>query len=187
VLLVIGLAFAGCGAGRDAWPGCNFDRPGIVARLASHPLVRLERTMCLGWCPAYAVEIDIDGVVTYEGRDYVMTQGLATGELTDDRLRSLRATVLRSRQTQMPHEQCACGCVTDVPYVKLTTWAQGVPREVHYDEGCEQTPPAIQALEHEIDRVVDIERWIGTGQAREACFVQHRDCETLVGVPEATP
>jgi hypothetical protein len=135
----------------------------------------------------YAVEIDIDGVVTYQGRDYVMTQGSATGELTDDRLRSLRGAVLRSRQAQMPQEQCACGCVTDVPYVELTTWDKGVPRTVHYDEGCELVPPEIQALEREIDRVVDIERWIGTREARDACFVQQRDCDSLVGVPEPTP
>ena len=135
----------------------------------------------------YAVEIDIDGGVTYQGRDYVMTQGRATGELTDDRLRSLRGAVLRSRQVRMPQEECACGCVTDVTYVKLTTWDKGVARTVHYDEGCEQVPPAIQALEREIDRVVDIERWIGTREARETCFVQHRDCESLVGIPEPTP
>jgi hypothetical protein len=77
--------------------------------------------------------------------------------------------------------------VTDVPYVELTTWDHGVPRTVRYDEGCEQLPSAIQALEREIDRVVDIERWIGTHEARQACFVQKRDCESLVGVPEATP
>jgi hypothetical protein len=135
----------------------------------------------------YAVEIDIDGGVTYQGRDYVMTEGSATGELTDDRLRSLRGAVLRSRQVQMPQEQCACGYVTDVPYVELTTWDKGVPRTVHYDEGCELVPHAIQALEREIDRVVDIERWIGTREAREACFVQQRDCDALVGVPEPTP
>ena len=143
--------------------------------------------MCLGWCPVYVVEIDIDGVVTYQGRDYVMTQGPATGELTDNKLRSLREAVVRSRQVQMPREQCACGCVTDAPYVELTTWDKGVPRAVHYDEGCEQVPPAIQALEREIDRVVDIARWIGTREARKACFVQRRDCESLVGVPEPTP
>lgn len=155
--------------------------------MASHPLARLERTLCLGWCPVYAVEIDIDGQVAYKGRDFVMTQGAATGELSDDRLRSLRAAVLRFRQVQMPQEQCACGCVTDVPYVELTTWDKGVPRTVHYDEGCEQVPPAIQALEGEIDRVVDIERWIGTREAQEACFVQQRNCESLVGVPEPAP
>jgi len=186
-LLVIGLGLMGCAGARDGGIACNFNRPGIAARLASHTLARLERTGCFGWCPEYVVEIDIDGDVTYFGRDNVMTQGPASERLSSGRLRSLRDAVLRSRQVEMPEEQCACGCVTDVPYVELTTWDKEVPRISYYDAGCEQAPPAIRVLENEIDRVVGIERWIGTRAAREVCFVEHRDCESLVGVPEPTP
>jgi hypothetical protein len=103
-LLMIALGYTGCATTGDRWPGCDFNRPGIVARIASHPLARLERTLCLGWCPVYAVEIDIDGQVAYKGRDFVMTQGTANGELSDDGLQSLRGAVLRSRQAQMPQE-----------------------------------------------------------------------------------
>jgi hypothetical protein len=185
--LLIALVFAGCAAAGDAGPGCNFDRGGIVARIASHALARLERTGYLGWCPEYAVEIDVHGDVTYLGRDNVMTQGPATGLLSADHLQSLREAVRRSRDVEMPQEECACGCMTDVPYVELTTWDKEVPRAVSYDEGCEHAPAAIRALELEIDRVVGIERWIGTHAARRACFVEHRDCDSLVGIPEPTP
>jgi hypothetical protein len=186
-LLVVGLALTGCAGARDAGIVCDFNRPGIAARLASHTLARLQRTGCLGWCPEYVVAIDVDGEVTYLGRHNVMTQGPATDRLSADQLRSLREAVLRSRQVEMPQEQCTCGCVSDAPDVELTTWEKEVPRTVRYDEGCEQAPPAIRMLEIEIDRVVGIERWIGTHAARKACFVEHRDCESLVGVPEATP
>ena len=186
-LLVVGLALTGCACARDTGIACDFNRPGIAARLASHTLARLQRTGCYGWCPEYVVAIDVDGEVTSVGRDNVMTQGPATNRLSADQLRSLREAVLRARQVEMPQEQCACGCVTDAPYVELTTWGKEVPRTVSYDEGCEHAPQAIHALELEIDRVVRIERWIGTRAAREACFVKHRDCETLVGVPEPTP
>jgi hypothetical protein len=156
----------------------------MVARMASHPLVRLERTGCYGWCPVYVVEIDIDGDVTYLGRDNVMTIGPAKGQLSPDELRSLREAITLSGQAQMPPEECACGCVADAPDVELTTWVKEVPRTVRYDKGCERAPPAIHQLELAVDGVVGIEHWIGTGAARHACFVEQRDCGALVGVPE---
>jgi hypothetical protein len=65
---------------------CDFNRPAIVARLATHPLARLERTGCFGWCPEYALEIDIYGAVTYVGRNNVMTVGQAIGQVSADQL-----------------------------------------------------------------------------------------------------
>ena len=40
-------------------------------------LARLERTPCYGYCPSYSVEITRSGQVRYEGRDCVLTKGLA--------------------------------------------------------------------------------------------------------------
>jgi len=138
-------------------------------------------------CPSYTVEVDIYGGMSYLGGDNVMTHGPASGSLSADALRSLRDAVLRARETRMPPEECACGCVSDPPYVELTTWEKQVPRTVSYDEGCERVPPAIRALELEIDRAVGIERWIGTPEARRACFEEKRDCDALVGIPEPSP
>jgi hypothetical protein len=185
--LVLGFAGVGCASARDTMPGCDFNRPAAVALMASHPLARLVRTICYGRCPEYAVEIDIDGEVTYRGGNYVMTAGLATSRLSVDDLRSLRQAVVRARQAELPRDQCACGCVTDSPYVELTTWDKGLERTYSYDQGCERAPSAMRALELEVDRVVGIERWIGTEAAREACFVEERDCRSLKGVPEPTP
>jgi hypothetical protein len=185
--LVLGLAGVGCASARDTMPGCDFNRPAAVALMANHPLARLVRTICYGPCPQYVVEIDIEGEVTYRGGNYVMTAGLANSRLSVDALRSLREAVVRARQAEMPHDQCACGCVTDAPYVELTTWDKGLERTYSYDQGCERAPPAMRALELEVDRVVGIERWIGTEAAREACFVEERDCRSLKGVPEPTP
>ena len=168
-------------------PGCDLHRPGAVALVASHPLARLERTICFGWCPEYVVEIDSDGKLTYRGGDNVMTVGLATGHLSADQLKSLREATARARQAEMPHEECACGCMTDVLFVELTTWDNGVARTISYDQGCKRAPDAIRGLEKEIDRVVGIERWIGTEAARKACFEERRDCRSLTGVPEPTP
>ena len=64
-----------------------------------------------------------------------------------------------------------------------------MPREVDYAPECTATPPALRVLEQEIDRAVGIERWIGTNDARRACFVEKTDCASFVGIeaPPATP
>jgi hypothetical protein len=156
----------------------------MVARLADHTLVRLRRTGCYGWCPEYVVEVGSGGEVTYVGGNNVMTIGPATDELSLDSLRKLDQTVNRAKQAQMPRAECACDCTADAPSVELTTWERQVPRTVVYDRGCEQVPPPIRALELEVDRVVGIQRWIGTEDERRACFEEKRDCKSLVGVPE---
>ncbi len=150
--------------------------------MVSQPLVRLKRTGCYGWCPEYEVDIDSHGKVTYEGRKHVMTQGTVTEQLSDERLRELREAVVRSWGVEMPSEECACGCSSDSPEVEITTWRTGASETLAYDQGCEKAPAALHALELEIDRVVDIERWIGTTAARRACFVDSSDCSTFVGI-----
>lgn len=185
-LLALWLICAGCAA-RDQLPACDFNWPGMVARMADHALVRMRRTSCYGWCPDYVVEIDITGGVLYVGGDNVMTHGPATGELSSEALESLSAAVVLARRAEMPRAECACGCVTDVSFVELTTWEKGVPRIAYYDRGCEQLPLPIKALESEIDRAVTIERWIGTPESRRACFKEKRDCSSLVGIPEPVP
>jgi hypothetical protein len=185
-VVAVCVIFAGC-AGRDQLPGCDFNRPGMVARMADHTLVRMRRTPCYGWCPDYAVEIDVNGGVLYVGGDNVMTHGPANAQLSPEVLESLRAAVVRARRAKMPHAECACGCVADAPSVELTTWENEVPQIAYYDQGCEQLPLAIKALESEIDRAVAVERWIGTPEARRACFKEKRDCNSLVGIPEPVP
>ena len=165
-LLALGLICAGCAGGRNQLPGCDFRRSGLVARMADHTLVRLRRSSCYGWCPEYAVEVDISGGVHYVGGSNVMTHGPATWEMSAETLQSLRRAVLLAWRTEMPHAECACGCVTDVPCVELTTWEKEAPWTVYYDQGCEGLPPAIQALELEVDRAVAINRWMDCGSAQ---------------------
>lgn len=183
VVVFVGLACVGCLRSGAAGSGGDVNRAGIVEPMVSQPLVRLKRTGCYGWCSEYEVAIDSQGRVTYEGGKHVMTQGTVTEQLSAERLRGLREAVVRSWGVEMPRGECALGCCSsDSPDVVITTWGTGVPRTVVYERGCEKTPAALQALELEIDRVVDIERWIGTDAARRACFVDKNDCSSFVGI-----
>lgn len=160
---------------------------------ASRPLVRLRRTECLGWCPVYDVAIDDRGAVSYLGRDNVMTVGPAGGQLSAQELRSLQAAVSNARRAELPPGKCVCDCTADAPGVELTIsggdmpgrGAGSAPRAVYYDEGCDKVPAAMRQLELDIDRAVQIERWIGTPAVRRACFLDHRDCPSFVGASDS--
>jgi hypothetical protein len=178
--LVLALAFLACAHGDK-----TFERgTGGVQATAQRPLIRLARAgACLGACPTYSVEVDIDGRVTYVGVANVMTVGGATGQLSSEALVQLRGAIGKASHAKVPTERCACGCVTDAPDVTLTTWEKDVPKTVTYDEGCERAPRAVRTLEAAVDEAVSVEHWIGTIQQRRLCFEEQRDCSAVVAVP----
>src|SRR5438874_5211600 len=53
--------------------------------------ITLERTVWFGTCPSYKLTISSDGTVTFEGRQYTKTKGLATGHITANDFRNLVA------------------------------------------------------------------------------------------------
>jgi len=184
---VSALASTGCATVNDHKPrDRNSDHAGAGASIASHPFVRMQRSgTCWGPCPDYKVDIDDEGKVSYLGGNYVMTHGPATGRVSSYGLGRLRDAIAELRRVEIPRGPCWCGCPTDTSSVALTTWNEGVPRTVSYDEGCKRVPAPLHQLELEIDRAA--ERWVGTHEARDACFVEQRDCTALVGWPEPSP
>jgi hypothetical protein len=131
--LILSLVVLTCACAHGDKP---FDRG--AAGTATLPLIRLARTgKCLGSCPTYSVDVDVDGRVRYWGGANVMTVGPATGQLTPEALLQLRSAIGRASHVKMPRERCACGCVADAFDVNLTTWDKGTPTTVTYDDGCE--------------------------------------------------
>jgi hypothetical protein len=179
-MLLLMLAFVACSSTKE---GKAFDRGAGFAPPVAPPLIKLARGACLGSCPTYSVEVDVDGGVTYAGVIYVKTIGPATGRLSPDALRQLRGLMTKASQAKFPADRCACGCVKDAPTVNLTTWPKGVSKTVSYDEGCERAPHAVRVLEGAVDDLVGIEQWIGTIQQRRLCFEEERDCSEF-GTPE---
>jgi hypothetical protein len=180
---LLAVALVACTAAKEGKP---FDRGAGFVPPKPAPLIRLERAgtgACPGKCPAYSVEVDVDGGVAYVGVVNVKTIGPATGHVGPESLQQLRGLMAKARQTKFPADRCACGCVANAPTVKLTTWDKAAPKTVAYDEGCERTPHAIRVLEAGVDDLVAIEQWIGTIQQRRLCFEEQRDCSGF-GKPE---
>ena len=151
--------------------GCATRTPTLAARslpAPAAPLVSLERERCFGWCPAYRIDIDVDGRVRYEGRGHVCKDE-ASDRLTAAKLAALRAAIARSSFATTPEHCCDCP-VSDSPTITITV-SDPPPAKTIVDAGdsCPGAPLTISKLADDIDAIVDIERWIGTDEERTHC------------------
>src|SRR5690349_11943155 len=83
--------------------------------------IRLTRTRCFGVCPAYEVEIDAKGAVTYTGRDFVRVTGRHTATIPRAAVAALAAHVERIGFFALKDKYSAP--ITDMPttYVSVTS------------------------------------------------------------------
>jgi len=125
------------------------------------PLATLERTPCFGFCPVYKVTIFRDGIVEYEGVRFVKTVGTATGRISARRLARVRALFERNGYFQFA-DSYQNYSVTDLPSA-ITSYSPGGGRfkTVNHYLGDRSAPRALTEIEDGIDRIVDIEQWIG--------------------------
>lgn len=131
---------------------------------APHDLIAtLERQECYGWCPIYKISIYRDGAVEYHGESFVKVKGDAKTELTDVQLAELEhafeAAHYMTLADTYTHEDA-----TDSPTV-LTSYRN---KHIAHYHGDYHAPRELGELEQEIDRIVGIERWIGTATERDA-------------------
>ena len=154
--------------------GCSTRTPAPTARSppaqpAPARLVSLERERCFGWCPAYRLDIYVNGTVLYEGHAHVCKDE-ASDRLTSAKLAALRAAITRSNFATTPEHCCDCP-VSDSPTTTITV-SDPPPAKTIVDAGspCPDAPLTISKLADDIDAIVDIERWIGTNEERENCW-----------------
>lgn len=126
----------------------------------------LQRTICFGWCPAYTVSIYRDGVIEYNGTDYVKTKGKATGVLSQDKVDAIDKLFATAHYFDFKDSYTHYE-VTDNPSA-ITSWHRGgkVKTIEHY-YGDKHAPQALTRLEEDLDKLIGIERWIGTHDERE--------------------
>ena len=130
--------------------------------------VGLDRDICFGTCPAYKIEIDRDGAVRYTGRADVCEPGPISGRLSDDQMNKLRTAISTSGFAAIPEHCCDCP-VSDTPTITLTVGDPPPLKTVVDSYGCEGGTTPVEALADTIDRIVGIERWIGTKEERKNC------------------
>ncbi len=126
----------------------------------------LQRTACFGWCPVYQITVLSDGTMKYVGTNFVKQTGERTVKLTPAQLASLRAAFGKadyfSFADRYEHRQ-----VTDNPST-FTSYSDGTrQKSVSHYHGDHSAPEALGKLEDEIDRIVQIDRLIGTRAERE--------------------
>jgi hypothetical protein len=157
-------------AGCAAKTGTPALESSVAAAPVRPPLVSLQRDRCIGWCPAYRVDIDVDGAVRYEGRGNVCRDE-ASDRLTPWKLEALREAITRSNFANL-REHC-CDCPVNDNATTTITVSDPPPAKTVVDAAypCPGAPLSISKLADEIDEIVDIERWIGTDEERRTrCF-----------------
>jgi hypothetical protein len=162
--LVAGLAGAACASTPPPEPLSNVS-PAPVHDHA--PLATLERTDCFGTCPVYKVTVFRDGTIEYLGTRYVKVTGKALGQLTETQVDRLEDLFLKYQYLQLKTRYHGSH-VTDMPSVNTSyTPAGGTAKVVQHYLGAEDVPVALNRIERTIDKLVHVERWIGTEAERE--------------------
>ena len=121
--------------------------------------ITLERTRCFGFCPDYTVSINQDGLVRYEGRNFVNVRGVQTRQIPVADVNALLARFDAVNFNSLRNEYRAG--ITDIPSYTLTLERNGVRKSV-LDYGGTRVglPESVRALEDEIDRVAGTEEWV---------------------------
>lgn len=121
--------------------------------------IRLERTACLGTCPVYSVEIDGDGVVTYDGLKCVAAKGPRVGRITREQVRAIFAAF---KQADFFSLRYAYNENTmDAPGTEMTLAYDAWRMSVRDAVDTEGLPPDAAKLPDTIDRAADTAAWIG--------------------------
>jgi Domain of unknown function (DUF6438) len=162
--------------GVDAWVLANPPAPGGPLPSGEHLLLTLERTICFGDCPIYALHVYDDGVVVWNGKSHVVATGerrttvdkatvdalvkaFADAQFFDrDSSGKLRPPPCKEENgMHCPVYGFTSGC-TDTSHAITTYQRSG--RSQTLDNGhCKDGNP-ISELERKIDELVGTKRWI---------------------------
>jgi hypothetical protein len=143
----------------------------LVAACATQPVseigeVTLERTTCFGLCPAYTVTIAPNGAVTYIGGRYTRISGERHARADHAAVVDLHHRILAADFFNLQDEYRTT--VSDLPDYIVTVERGGITKRVlDYGGLAAAMPPAVRAIEEEIDGIAGTERWVG-GAAAEA-------------------
>jgi len=134
---------------------------------ASDDQITLERTACFGSCPMYTLTIKSDGSVTFDGKRFTKTTGIATGKISQSDFRALVAEFVNIYYFSLPDaytpgtKECPQR-ITDMPSANTSIRLNGRAKTVAHYYGCGTEGPLarLTALENKIDEVAGTQKWI---------------------------
>lgn len=160
--LLVGMTFlSGCSLfGSDSKPSGNEATAGM-----QFDSVILQRLGCVsGGCPAYRLQIDLDGNVHYRGDANVAVHGKQTAQADPAALRQLRRLLqdpdliwLKDRYTP-GHSDCGAWSMNDGA-VTLDIQAARLSKHIDHYLGCHGAPALLNRIEEAIDRAAAVGRW----------------------------
>lgn len=136
-------------------------------------VITLERTMCFGSCPAYSLTIYGNGIGVYEGKFFVMVEGIQEFKLTKKQISLLVEAFEEAEYFSL--EDYYSIAVTDMPSVTTSITFQGKSKLVYHYAWCidyetvtipegqprDAAPQALCALEDRIDEIINVTQWTG--------------------------
>lgn len=147
--------------------------------------VRMERMGCYGQCPIYILDVRPDGLVTFDGKGYTKTIGVADTRISQEQLQELISAVRESDFFGFndSYQTEADGCPTistDMPTVILRVRLGDREKTVAHYHGCLEIPESqpvepgkvrraeelqpypkkLTALEDRIDEILASKQWV---------------------------
>lgn len=161
--LIFLAAIAACGkttaADQPPPPPPLPESPAVSATASAALEIRLERRGCYVLCPVYTVTLASDGVVTYEGSEFVGTKGRRTRQIPRAEVEALAKKLESEGFFTMSWKDPCKDVVYDLAKADVTLVAGGRSRTIFHDHGNRCVPEKLIALEDEIDRVARVEEW----------------------------
>jgi hypothetical protein len=127
--------------------------------------ITLERSLCLGDCPSYAVQIAGDGRVFWRGGQCVAEKGERKARIAPAEVQALVGKFRDAGYFDLKDRYAAA--ITDQPTYRTSIRFDGRSKSVSdYAGAMAGMPKAVTALEDAIDKAAGTARWIGR---RGAC------------------
>ena len=136
-------------------------QPSSMVRDWTTVRMELRRGVCLGTCPAYAIEIAGDGAVSYCGIAYVDVVGEKNRTVLEIEAHGLFDRFLKAKFFDL--RDAYVGGPTDGPYYFVTVWYDGRGKRVSHYSGSEEGNALLGELEAAIDDLAGSKDWIGRG------------------------
>jgi hypothetical protein len=111
-----------------------------------------EREMCFGDCPVYKLTISADGLVSWQGIDYVREKGLRSWTISEETIGNLRQC-FEAAKFDLMGDYTSLDC-TDEAWCSISVeYEDGRTKSVRHYFGDMSAPKNLLWLENQIDRL----------------------------------